>query len=268
MKKRTKSLSLLLSALLLLTAWHFPVHAAETEESQEEKLLAPYFVIQSEGADVSTDYFPLKSTEVTTNINGVIAETYVVQTYVNEGDKPINAQYVFPTSSTATVHGMKMEIGNHVVTATIKEKEEAKEEYEEAKEEGKSASLLEQRRPNVFTMDVANVMPGDTARIELHYTELVATREGVCEFVFPTVVGPRYVTPEDADSPAADPTRGQTGKKAGLTAGTRPRRTAIQTDPAQTKTLRQVPMRKAATAGLPAPICPRASCRTASTASP
>ena len=62
MKKRTKSLSLLLSALLLLTAWHFPVHAAETEESQEEKLLAPYFVIQSEVAVVSTDYFPLKST--------------------------------------------------------------------------------------------------------------------------------------------------------------------------------------------------------------
>lgn len=204
MKKRTKSLSILLSALLLVTAWHFPVHAAEGDESEEEKLLAPYFVIQSEGADVATDYFPLKSTEVTTNINGVIAETYVVQTYVNEGDKPINAQYVFPTSSTATVHGMTMEIGSHRVTATIKEKEEAKEEYEEAKEEGKSASLLEQRRPNVFTMDVANVMPGDTARIELHYTELVATTEGVCEFVFPTVVGPRYITPEDADSPVAD----------------------------------------------------------------
>ena len=204
MKKRTKSLSILLSALLLVTAWHFPVHAAEEDESEEEKLLAPYFVIQSEGADVATDYFPLKSTEVTTNINGVIAETYVVQTYVNEGDKPINAQYVFPTSSTATVHGMTMEIGSHRVTATIKEKEEAKEEYEEAKEEGKSASLLEQRRPNVFTMDVANVMPGDTARIELHYTELVATTEGVCEFVFPTVVGPRYITPEDADSPVAD----------------------------------------------------------------
>ena len=202
MKKRSKSLVSLLSALLLLTACPFPVHAGEEEDG--EKLLAPYFVIQSEGADVSTDYFPLKSTEVTTNINGVIAETYVVQTYVNEGDKPINAQYVFPTSSTATVHGMTMEIGSHRVTATIKEKEEAKEEYEEAKEEGKSASLLEQRRPNVFTMDVANVMPGDTARIELHYTELVATREGVCEFVFPTVVGPRYVTPEDADSPAAD----------------------------------------------------------------
>lgn len=204
MRKTRKSLILLLAALLLLAApcTAFAKEGDEKEE-EEEKLLAPYFVIQSDGADVSTDYFPLKSTEVTTNINGVIAETYVVQTYANEGDKPINARYVFPTSSTVSVHGMKMEIGNHVVTAKIKEKEEAKEEYEEAKSEGKSASLLEQKRPNVFTMDVANIMPGDTARIELHYTELISSTEGVYSFVFPTVVGPRYIAPQE-DSSGAD----------------------------------------------------------------
>lgn len=207
MKKLKKSLCLLLVALLTLSACPFAVSAEEgSEEDTEEDgetLLAPYFIIQSEDGDTSIDYFPLKSTDVTTNINGIIAETYVVQTYVNEGDKPINARYVFPTSSTVTVHGMKMEIGNHIVTAQIKEKEEAKEEYEEAKSEGKSASLLEQKRPNVFTMDVANIMPGDTARMELHYTEMITSVEGIYEFVFPTVVGPRYVTEEPA-APGAD----------------------------------------------------------------
>ncbi len=204
MKKMKKHLILLLSALLLTAARPSTAFALEEDEADEDKLLAPYFVIQSEGADISTDYFPLKSTEVTTNINGAIAETYVVQTYENQGDKPINAQYVFPTSTTATVHGMTMEIGSHRVTATIKEKEEAKEEYEEAKEEGKSASLLEQKRPNVFTMDVANIMPGDTARIELHYTELITCRDGEYEFVFPTVVGPRYIAPQDSSGPVPD----------------------------------------------------------------
>ena len=204
MKKMKKHLILLLSALLLTAARPSTAFALEEDEAEEDKLLAPYFVIQSEGADISTDYFPLKSTEVTTNINGAIAETYVVQTYENPGDKPINAQYVFPTSTPATVHGMTMEIGSHRVTATIKEKEEAKEEYEEAKEEGKSASLLEQKRPNVFTMDVANIMPGDTARIELHYTELITCRDGEYEFVFPTVVGPRYIAPQDSSGPVPD----------------------------------------------------------------
>lgn len=207
MKKLKKGFCLLLVILLTLSVCPFVASAKEGSEEEAEEdgetLLAPYFIIQSEDGDSSVDYFPLKSTDVTTNINGVIAETTVVQTYVNEGDRPINARYVFPTSSTVTVHGMKMEIGNHVVTAQVKEKEEAKEEYEEAKSEGKSASLLEQKRPNVFTMDVANIMPGDTARIELHYTEIITSVEGIYEFVFPTVVGPRYVTGEPS-APVAD----------------------------------------------------------------
>lgn len=175
------------------------------EESEEDKLLAPYFIIQGAGDDASSvEHFPLKSTDVVTNINGVIAETYVTQTYVNEGDTPINANYVFPTSSSVIVHGMTMVIGNEKITAQIKEKEEAKVEYEEAKSEGKSASLMEQKRPNVFTMDVANIMPGDTVNIELHYTELITPKENTYEFIFPTVVGPRYAPPAAAEGEGSD----------------------------------------------------------------
>ena len=182
----------------------------DSGESSEEtddgdKLLAPYFIIQGSGDEgAAVERFPLKSTDVVTNINGLIAETYVTQIYVNEGDVPINASYVFPTSSGVSVHGMKMIIGNEMITAQIKEKEEAKVEYEEAKSEGKSASLMEQKRPNVFTMDVANIMPGDTVSIELHYTELLAPTENVYEFIFPTVVGPRYAPPEEPSGEDGD----------------------------------------------------------------
>ena len=173
----------------------------EAEEGEEDKLLAPYFIIRGAEDDASSvEHFPLRSTDVVTNINGMIAETYVTQTYVNEGDTPINASYVFPTSSGVTVHGMTMVIGNEKITAQIKEKEEAKVEYEEAKSEGKSAFLMEQKRPNVFTMDVANIMPGDTVNIELHYTELITPREHIYEFVFPTVVGPRFAPLAASDS--------------------------------------------------------------------
>lgn len=194
-----------LLALLLFAASCPMVYAAENNTAEEDSnLLAPYFIIQGTGDDASSvEHFPLKETNVVSNINGMIAETYVTQTYANEGDTPINARYVFPTSSDVTVHGMKMVIGNEMITARIKEKEEAKTEYEEAKSEGKSASLMEQKRPNVFTMDVANIMPGDTVSIELHYTELITPKENIYEFVFPTVVGPRYAPPaasDDSDS--------------------------------------------------------------------
>lgn len=163
---------------------------AGPDGADEDVTLAPYFFIKD--GDFSVDSFPLKKTSVTTNINGMIAETHVTQTYENNGKKPINASYLFPASTRVSVHGMVMEIGDEVITAKIREREEAKQEFEEAKEEGKSASLLEQQRPNVFTMDVANVMPGDEVKIELHYTEMIGCTEGTYEFVFPTVAGPRY----------------------------------------------------------------------------
>lgn len=195
MNKKKLSLILLTTFLLLFT-FSTSAHAEESSSEEEDVTLAPYFLV--ENPDLTIDCFPLKETDVVTNISGTIAETYVTQTYTNEGDTPINASYVFPASTNVTVHGMTMQIGNNIVTAQIKEKEEAKQEFEQAKSEGKSTSLLEQKRSNVFTMDVANIMPGDTVDIKLHYTELISPTEGTYEFVFPTVVGPRYTEPEEA----------------------------------------------------------------------
>lgn len=182
----------ILFTLLLFFAHSTTICGAQYDDDTDATL-APYFLI--DGMDMATDSFPLKETNVSVNINGIFAETFVTQTYSNEGQEPINATYVFPASSRVTIHGMKMEIGDEIITAKIKEKEEARHDYEQAKSEGKSASLLEQQRPNVFTMDVANVMPGDIIRIELHYTEMITPTDGIYQFVFPTVVGPRFTSP-------------------------------------------------------------------------
>ncbi len=191
--KKNRRLLCIFSVLLLLMTYMPVVHAEESRAEDEDKTYAPYFYVESE--EIGVDCFPLKKTSVKTSINGIIADTYVEQTYTNEGTKPINAQYIFPASTKVTIHGMQMQIGNQLVTAVIKEKEEAEEEFETAKSEGKSASMLSEERANVFTMDVANIMPGDVVRIELHYTELIMPVDGSYQFVFPTVVGPRYVSP-------------------------------------------------------------------------
>lgn len=191
--KKAKRLFCILTALFLLASSAPTVHAASGEDQDGDEILAPYFVVQKGSSAI--ERFPLRATSVNASINGMIAEIFVTQTYSNEGEEPINARYVFPASSGVSVHGMTMEIGNQLVSARIREKEEAKQEFEQAKSQGKSASLLEQQRPNVFTMDVANIMPGDTAKIELHYTQMITPKDGVYEFIFPTVVGPRYAEP-------------------------------------------------------------------------
>ena len=60
---------------------------------------------------------------------------------------------------------MSMTVGERVIEAQIREKEQARQEYEQAKAEGKTASLLEQQRPNVFQMNVANILPGDEMQV-------------------------------------------------------------------------------------------------------
>src|SRR5215471_17074481 len=169
--------------------------------TEKDKTLSPYFFVQG---DPNVDHLPLKDTRVQIAVSGVIADVEVQQTYRNEGFRPINARYVFPASTRAAVYSMRMRIGDQVVVAKIKEREKAQQEFEKAKQEGKSASLLEQNRPNVFSMSLANVMPGDQVEIELCYTELLIPTDGVYEVVFPTVVGPRYSSQPESSAAQTD----------------------------------------------------------------
>lgn len=159
--------------------------------AEDDKTLSPYFLITSEGQE-ALEQFPLKATNAEVSIAGVIADIRVTQTYENNGMLPIEATYVFPGSTRAAVYGMKMTIGERVRIAKIQERQQAKATYTKAKKEGKSASLLEQQRPNIFQMSVANIMPGDEIKVELSYTELLVPTDGVYEFSYPTVVGPRF----------------------------------------------------------------------------
>jgi Ca-activated chloride channel family protein len=171
-------------------------------ETKDDMTLSPYFFI--EDGDPAVDQFPLKDTDVVVTINGVIADVVITQTYANNGTRPINARYIFPASTRASVHGMKMTVGDEVIHAEINKRRAAQKKFDRAKQQGQSASLLKQQRPNVFSMNIANIMPGDSIQIELHYTELLVPTEGVYEFVYPTVVGPRYSSQSEAEAPETD----------------------------------------------------------------
>jgi Ca-activated chloride channel family protein len=188
MKRSAKAVFLSLGLTLLVA--RSGATAEAVKDTHLDRTLSPYFFV--ENGDPAVDHLPLKETRADVHIAGVIADVVVTQVYRNEGSHPLNAKYVFPASTRAAVHGMTMQVGDQRIRAKIREKQAAKKEYEAAKAAGKSAALLEQQRPNVFTMNVANVMPMDEIRVELHYSELLVPTDGTYEFVYPTVVGPRY----------------------------------------------------------------------------
>jgi len=155
-----------------------------------DRTLAPYFYVG--GGDPSVDRLPLKETAADIQIAGVVAHVRVHQVFGNAATRPIEAVYVFPASTRAAVHGMRMKIGARVIEARIERKEAAHADYEKAKGEGKRAALLEQERANVLTTRVANVLPTDRIEVELDYSELLIPHDAEYELVYPGVVGPRY----------------------------------------------------------------------------
>jgi Ca-activated chloride channel family protein len=165
--------------------------ALHTTSRTNDKTLSPYFYVSGEKPR-GVETLPLKSTSATVSIAGVMARVRVKQVYRNTGKKPIEAIYVFPGSTRAAVHGMRMKIGSRVVEAKIKPRGQARRIYNRARRRGQRASLLSMERANVFTVRVANIMPGDTIAVELDYSELLTPEDGTYSFVYPTVVGPRY----------------------------------------------------------------------------
>ncbi|MGV0105966.1 Trypsin [Nostoc sp. DSM 114160] len=143
--------------------------------------------------------FPLKHTEVLAKIAGNLSRVDVIQSFENPFTQPLEAVYIFPLPDEAAVDDMEIKIGDRIIKGNIKKREEAQQIYEKAKQEGRTAGLLEQERDNIFTQSLANIKPGEQIDVTIRYTESLKFEAGNYEFVFPMVVGPRYIpgTPID-----------------------------------------------------------------------
>ncbi|MEP6707906.1 MAG: VIT and VWA domain-containing protein [Pyrinomonadaceae bacterium] len=138
-------------------------------------------------------FCPLKHTDVKAEISGFLSRVTVTQEFTNPFKEKIEAVYTFPLPENSAVDDMTMIVGDRTVRGKILRREQAEAAYEAAKTNGQVASLLNQERPNIFTQSVANIMPGEKVRITISYVETLRYEDGSYEFVFPMVVGPRYI---------------------------------------------------------------------------
>src|SRR5689334_2798734 len=158
---------------------------------------------------------PLKHTDVKADISGFLARVVVTQQFENPFKEKIEAVYTFPLSQNAGVDDMTMIVGERTVRGKILTREEAHLVYEEAKSSGKVAGLLDQERPNIFTQSVANILPGEQVKITISYVERLNYVNGAYEFVFPMVVGPRYVPAGVRDASRITPEVTPAGMRSG-----------------------------------------------------
>ena len=158
----------------------------------------------TEGTLQTTDgrVLPLERTRVQAHILGPLATVEVLQTFRNPTQDALEATYLFPLPHQASVFRMELRIADRVVRGLVKEKEEARRTYEAARAEGRAATLLEQDKPNLFTLSVANIAPGATIDMLLEYQDLVGFDDGDWRFAFPMVASERYNSPSSAENPS------------------------------------------------------------------
>lgn len=186
---RPLSVVVCLSLLILTAIVFWPAQSAVSATSGETA--GSLGIIGKDGSIKST--CPLRHTEVRGAISGFLSRVTVTQTFENTATEKIEAVYVFPLPDNAAVDDMTIQIGTRTVRGVIRKREEARAIYEKAKQTGHVAALLDQERPNIFTQSVANILPGEQVAVTISYLQTLEYENGSYQFVFPMVVGPRYI---------------------------------------------------------------------------
>jgi Ca-activated chloride channel family protein len=135
---------------------------------------------------------PLTALEVDVQIEGLAAATTVRQQFRNAFAEPLEATYIFPLPPRAAVTGFRMTVDDAVVEGRVDERGTARADYDAALAEGRTASIAEQERADVFMLRVGNIPARSTVRIELVLVAAVAIDSLEATYRFPLVVAPRY----------------------------------------------------------------------------
>jgi Ca-activated chloride channel family protein len=129
---------------------------------------------------------PLQHTSFDTVVVGTVAGTTVIQTFANPFARSIEVVYVFPLPERAAVDQYRLAVGSRSIRGEMQTRERAFALYEKAKRHGHVAGLLEQERPNLFTQQVANIPPGESIEVSLHFVSTLEHDEGTYALALPT----------------------------------------------------------------------------------
>jgi Ca-activated chloride channel homolog len=189
--RRAATLFVLLSALFPAAVFAAAADAAAGDTVTLDQVQHPALLVKTTRPGVFLEA-PTVRTEISLRIRGIVARALVRQTFENKTDHCVEAIYVFPLADDATVDAMRLRVGTRTIEGVIKEREEAAKVYEEARSEGRQASLLEQHRPDLFTVSVASLSSGETAEVEIEYQQIVTYDDGHFSLRLPLAIGPRY----------------------------------------------------------------------------
>ncbi|MFK7994796.1 MAG: marine proteobacterial sortase target protein [Granulosicoccus sp.] len=136
------------------------------------------------------------------SVSGLLAQMTLTQTFLNASDQWMQARYLFPLPDTAAVQALTVTSGDTIIHGRIMKREEARQTFEAASDAGQITGLVEQQRPNLFTMDVATVAPGTQLSVTLTAMLPVSASPTSRSLTLPTTHTPRYINETTAQGQA------------------------------------------------------------------
>lgn len=140
----------------------------------------------------------LESVRIEANLNNLFCEMEVNQTFHNSGKANIEAVYTFPLPHDAVLLDLIVKIGERELRGAVLPKAAASQKYEQTISEGNGAIMLEKADDGIYTVNVGNLLPGESAKLTYRYGYLLDWQHGTVKFRIPTTIAPRYGDPISA----------------------------------------------------------------------
>ena len=138
---------------------------------------------------------PLSDVSVDVNLQDLVSEVTIEQTYKNDEEVNIEAVYTFPLPIDAVLLELSMEIGGRKLSGEITSKRKSEEIYEEAITDGNTALLLQKKSDGLYTINIGNLQPDEEVSIRFRYAEMHRWQGNQMRFMLPTVIAERYGSP-------------------------------------------------------------------------
>ena len=126
---------------------------------------------------------------------GRMLDMTLEQRFRNAEPHNVEGVYTFPLPWHAVLLGLEVELNGEVLKGTVKAKSTARAQYEEALSEGDTGILVEVNQDRSYTLELGNLMAGESCVIRLQYVQILQPEQGSLRLTLPTTLAPRYGDP-------------------------------------------------------------------------
>ncbi|HEX2092069.1 MAG TPA: VIT and VWA domain-containing protein [Longimicrobiaceae bacterium] len=132
---------------------------------------------------------PVESVSVDTRIEGQVATTRVTQVFRNETGMTLEGTYFFPIPEGASISEFAIWDGDRRLAGEVRSREEARRIYDSIVRRRRDPGLLEYAGENLFQASIFPILPRDTKKLELVYTQVLRAESGTVGYRYPLGIG-------------------------------------------------------------------------------